>query len=120
VICPAEVAPLTTTDSIISISTPQVAQPPTTDSTLLTTQAETTTSTKSTTPLSTTSLLTTPRETTETEAAMTTMSEHTAHTGLVFNATMAPGRGNSGAQQTKISHFLPAVLLIIIYNFQIL
>ena len=114
VTCPAEI---TTTNSIISASTPQVAQSPTTESTLLTTQAETITdrmtSTKSTTPLITTSSVTTPRETTtETEVAMTTMPAH--------NATMAQGMGDlqlSGAQQIETAHFLPAVLLIIIYNF---
>ena len=89
VTCPAEMV-LTTTSSIVSTSTPQAAQPPTTESTLLTTQAEAITdgmtSTKSTTPFSITSSATTPRETTEN-------------------------------LQLKMSRFFPAVLLIIIYNF---
>ena len=121
VICLAEMAPLTTTNSAVvsTSSPPQIVH--TTDSIHLTTQTEITdriTTTRSTTLLTTASSVTTSRETTETEATATTMPEHITYFDLIFNATVAPGSGDtsSGAQRIKKSHFLLAVLLIIIYN----
>ena len=126
VICPEEMAPLTTTNSIVSTSSspPQITH--TTNSIHLTTQAMETitdriTTTQINTPLATT--VTTSKETahtTETGKASTAMSERTTHTDIIFNfnATMAPGSGDSGVQQMKpASLFLLAMLLIVIYSF---